>query len=140
VIDVLGHDRIAGLRGFYRQKPILVVALVLSALSLVGVPPTGGFAGKWMLVMAAIAGGQWWWGAVILAGGLLAGGYMFRVLAPMLAETVETKGGDDVGFDAREAIVLALAVAALLMGCFPESLAALLDSGRPVFPGMGDVP
>ncbi len=140
VIEVLGHDRIAGLRGFYRQKPVLVGALILSALSLVGVPPTGGFVGKWMLVMAAIASGQWWWVAVILAGGLLAGSYMFRALSPMLSDRGESGDRTGGGLDAREAVVFALAVAALVMGFFPQSLLVLLESGWSVFPAAGAVP
>ena len=50
-----------------------------------GLPPSGGFAAKWLLLKASVESGQWWWAVVILAGGLLAGGYVFRVLAPALA-------------------------------------------------------
>ena len=81
---VLGHDRIADLRGIGRALPVTVFAFGLAALSLVGVPPSGGFFTKWLLLSASFAAGQWWWAAVILAGGLLAGGYMFRALAPAL--------------------------------------------------------
>ena len=78
---VLGHDRIADLRGIGRALPVTVLAFVVAAVSLVGVPPSGGFLAKWLLLSASFASGQWWWAAVILTGALLAGGYMFRAFA-----------------------------------------------------------
>ena len=38
-----------------------------------GLPPSGGFVAKAMLLTAAVGEGQWWWALVILVGGLLAG-------------------------------------------------------------------
>ncbi len=80
--EAFGHDRIADLRGMGRALPVTTFAFGLAALSLVGVPPTGGFFTKWLLLSASFAAGQWWWAAVILVGGLLAGGYMFRAVSP----------------------------------------------------------
>ena len=58
----------------------------LGGMSLMGLPPSGGFVAKAMLLTAAVAEGQWWWALVVLAGGLLAGGYVFLVLARALAD------------------------------------------------------
>ena len=85
IAEALGHDRIAGFGGIGRAMPMTVFAFGLGGMSLMGLPPSGGFVAKAMLLMAAVAEGQWWWAVVILAGGLLAGGYVFRVLAPALA-------------------------------------------------------
>ena len=62
-----------------------IFALGLGGLSLMGLPPSGGFAAKWLLLKASVEAGQWLWAVVMLAGGLLAGGYVYRVLAPALA-------------------------------------------------------
>ena len=48
-----------------------------AGLSLMGVPPSGGFVAKWLLLLATVVQGQWWWAVVMLAGGLLAGAVMF---------------------------------------------------------------
>jgi NADH:ubiquinone oxidoreductase subunit 5 (subunit L)/multisubunit Na+/H+ antiporter MnhA subunit len=77
----LGHDRIADLGGLSRLLPITLFAFALSGLSLMGLPPSGGFAAKWLLLRAAIETGQWWWTLVILFGGVLTGTYLYRVLA-----------------------------------------------------------
>ncbi|MBK1704344.1 complex I subunit 5 family protein [Halochromatium glycolicum] len=80
IMIALGHDRIADLGGLGRLLPITLVAFALSGLSLMGLPPSGGFAAKWLLLRAAIETGQWWWMLVILLGGVLTGVYLYRVL------------------------------------------------------------
>src|SRR5271167_4954271 len=85
IAESLGHDRIAGLGGAGRAMPVTFFALGLGGLSLVGLPPSGGFAAKWLLMKASIEAGQWLWAVVMAAGGLLAGGYLYRVLAPALS-------------------------------------------------------
>ena len=84
--ESLGHDRIAEFAGAGRAMPLTFFALGLGGLSLMGLPPSGGFAAKWLLLRASVASGQWLWAVVILAGGLLAAGYVYRILAPALAD------------------------------------------------------
>ena len=65
--------------------PMTVIAFGLAGLSLMGMPPSGGFVAKWLLLRAAVESGQWWWSLVIVSGGLLTGGYVYRVLAAVQA-------------------------------------------------------
>lgn len=76
-----GHDRMADMAGVARALPLSMFAFALAAVSIVGLPPSGGFIGKWMLLNAAFASGQWWWVVVIAAGTLIAAGYVLRVLS-----------------------------------------------------------
>src|SRR5271156_22742 len=85
IAESLGHDRIAELGGAARALPVTFLALGLGGLSLMGLPPSGGFAAKWLLMKASIEAGQGVWAVGMLAGGLLAGGYLYRVLAPALS-------------------------------------------------------
>ncbi|OOG24727.1 oxidoreductase [Thioalkalivibrio denitrificans] len=75
-----GHDRLAGLGGVMRREPMTLFALGIAGASLVGLPLTGGFIAKWLLVEAAIQGQAWGWALLVLVGGLLSGAYVFRVL------------------------------------------------------------
>src|SRR6516162_10570466 len=50
IAEALGHDRIAGLAGVGRALPITVFAFGLAGLSLMGLPPSGGFVAKAMLL------------------------------------------------------------------------------------------
>jgi multicomponent Na+:H+ antiporter subunit D len=128
--EVLQHDRIADLRGIGRALPVTALAFVLAAVSLVGVPPSGGFLAKWLLLSASFAAGQWWWAAIILTGALLAGGYMFRAFAPALADSETPLSLSAPVSRTRELVVMALAICALLIGMFPQTPLELLRIGR----------
>jgi formate hydrogenlyase subunit 3/multisubunit Na+/H+ antiporter MnhD subunit len=80
VLHALGHDRIAAIAGAARHLPLTLFAMALAGVTLMGLPPSGGFTAKWLLLGAALGSGQWWWAAVLVGGGLLAAGYVFRVL------------------------------------------------------------
>lgn len=45
--------------GLYYRKPWLAIALTLFLLSMAGIPPTGGFVGKLLLVLAGVQGHAW---------------------------------------------------------------------------------
>ena len=84
--EALGHDQIAKLGGAVRVLPLTFLTIALGGLSLMGLPPSGGFSAKWLMLQASIASGQWLWTLPILAGGLLAAGYIYRILAPALSD------------------------------------------------------
>jgi multicomponent Na+:H+ antiporter subunit D len=128
--ESLGHDRIVGLGGAARALPVTFLALGLGGLSLMGLPPSGGFAAKWLLMKASIEAGQWVWAVVMAGGGLLAGGYLYRVLAPALSgESPQLKKTPQ---RSRECVALALALVALLLAFAPPSFFSFLQIGRPL--------
>ena len=131
IAEALGHDRIARLSGIGRALPITVLAFGLGGLSLMGLPPSGGFVAKAMLLTAAVAEGQWWWAVVVLTGGLLAGGYVFLVLARALADASEPVTLRSTISPGRQAVVVALALCAVLLGFVPLRPLELLQIGRP---------
>ena len=130
IAQALGHDRIAGLDGIGRALPMTMFAFALAGLSLMGLPPSGGFTAKWLLLLAAIETGQWWWALVILAGGLLTGGYLFRVLTPALVGAGDALPPSAPVARYREAVVLALALVSMLLGLLPLASFGLLQIGR----------
>ncbi len=131
VAEALGHDRIAALAGVGRALPITVFAFGLGGLSLMGLPPSGGFVAKAMLLTAAVAGGQWWWALIVLVGGLLAGGYVFLVLARALSEPTEPLILRVKIPRSRQAVALAVALIAVALGFAPLRPAPLLLIGQP---------
>jgi formate hydrogenlyase subunit 3/multisubunit Na+/H+ antiporter MnhD subunit len=87
VLRAVGNDRIESLAGMTRWMPISAFAVGLAGVSLVGLPPSAGFVGKWLLIASALEQRQWWWVAAILVGSLLAAAYVFRLLAPAFVMT-----------------------------------------------------
>jgi formate hydrogenlyase subunit 3/multisubunit Na+/H+ antiporter MnhD subunit len=130
IAEAAGHDRIAELGGIGRALPISVLAFALGGLSLMGVPPSGGFVAKWLLLTAAVEAGQWWWAIVMLAGGLLAGAYVFRVLGQLWGDAGGSLASPGKVSIRREAIALALALGAVSLGFVSLEPAKLLQIGR----------
>jgi multicomponent Na+:H+ antiporter subunit D len=76
-----GHDRIKDLSGLRADLPISVFAYGIAGVSLMGLPPSGGFIAKWMLLTSSLTSGQWWWTMVVMTGSLLTMVYIFRVMS-----------------------------------------------------------
>ncbi|WP_245414559.1 complex I subunit 5 family protein [Aestuariivirga litoralis] len=129
VAEVLGHDRIRDLGGLSARAPLVVLTFAISGLSLMGLPPSGGFSAKFMLLAAALAEGHWVWATVIIAGGVLAGAYVFAVLARMMAAPTKAAELASIG-RTRQLIALGLASVSVLMGLMPLHPIAFFEIGR----------
>ena len=82
----VGSVNLASLSGVSRRMPWTCAAFVVGGLSLIGVPPTTGFASKWMLVTAALERGWWPVAVVVLLGSLVAVMYVWRVFEVVYAK------------------------------------------------------
>lgn len=143
----LGHDRIDDLGGVGRAMPLTLLAFGLAGLSLMGLPPSGGFAAKWLLLRAAVETGQWWWSLAILLGGLLTAGYLFRVLATALREApddsaiADARAGTGPAAPGPALAILLLAGLSVLLGLVPLGYWELIQIGRPgLYQPLGMVP
>lgn len=61
-VRIAGNDDNPGIKSFAglaERSPILALTLMISLLSLAGIPPLAGFTGKWFLFSAAMAKGYW---------------------------------------------------------------------------------
>lgn len=125
-----GHDRIADLRGAGQTLPLTVLAFALGGISLIGLPPSGGFFAKWLLISAALSTGQWWWAVLMLVGGLLTSIYVFTVLVrAMQAADADWIAHTSIPFYPQLA-VLALALCAFLLGLAAFLPIDLVQIGR----------
>ena len=131
ILHAAGHDRIKDLDGITHVLPVSVFAFGLAGMSLIGLPPSSGFAGKWLLLNAALAQGQWGWVAVMLLGSLLAAAYVVRVLAHSFTQVEEPKTPNPIP-SVMEWTALVLALLAVGLGFASHWLAELLRVGAPV--------
>ncbi len=79
----MGHDRIRDLAGVKKYLPISCLAFAISGVNLMGLPPSGGFIAKWLLLNSSLASTQWWWSIIVMAGSLLASVYVFKVVSQL---------------------------------------------------------
>lgn len=68
-----------GLHGVGRFLPFSLLGFGLAGVSIMGLPPSGGFMAKWLLLQSALMSGQWWWLLVLLMGSALSAVYIFKV-------------------------------------------------------------
>jgi formate hydrogenlyase subunit 3/multisubunit Na+/H+ antiporter MnhD subunit len=134
IAEALGHDRIDDLNGAVTAVPISVAAFGLAGLSLMGLPPSGGFVAKLMLLTAAVETANWWIAAAILIGGILAASYVFRVLGRAIAAPASRFAVTSHVPLYRELTVLGLAICAMALGFVPLQPFAFLGIGRVELP------
>jgi len=128
IIVATGSDEITRLGGIGRRLPVTMLAFSMAALSLMGLPPSGGFSAKWLLLSAALGAGQWWWAVVIVVGGLLSAAYLFLVVR----QSLRIKRGSRVESERARGLEWAafmLAAAGLLLGLFGSLPLKLLTIG-----------
>jgi multicomponent Na+:H+ antiporter subunit D len=78
-----GARTVAEYTGLAARMPVHAALFAVLALTLVGVPPTVGFAGKWFIALGAVETGAWGVLAVVLASTLLTLAYVVRLLERM---------------------------------------------------------
>lgn len=80
-LHVGGHvDDVSGMDGIGRRQPWTMGSFAIGALSMIGVPPTAGFLGKWFILLAAVQIEEWFAVAVIVVSTLLNAGYFLPIV------------------------------------------------------------
>ncbi len=72
-------DEFEDLKGMFRKMPFSMAALVVGALSIIGVPPTCGFFSKWYLISGGIQAGHYGFVIALLFSSLINVVLFFRV-------------------------------------------------------------
>ena len=106
------------LRGIGRRMPITMTAFTIGALSMIGVPPTGGFVSKWYILAGAFQADNYLALATIIVSTALNAAYFLPIVYLAWFERDTTPAGKEHG-EAPFAAVLALVItAALTLGFF----------------------
>jgi formate hydrogenlyase subunit 3/multisubunit Na+/H+ antiporter MnhD subunit len=135
MMQALGHDRLDGLASISHRVPLSMFAFALAGVTLMGLPPSGGFVAKWLLLTAALDSGQWWWAGVMVGGGLLTAGYVFSVLRHAFASLPPDVPVHPLP-PSMELAPFILALVALVLGLSATAPLALLQIGTPFAGGL----
>ncbi len=130
ILVASGKTRVSELGGLGRRMPFTMAAFLVASLSIIGIPPLGGFWSKWFLGLATLEAGQLAMLAALLVSSLLSAAYLLPIpLRAFLAN------GEPHSQAARVQEAPLACVAALLLtafGCLalflvPEPLYRLLQ-------------
>jgi multicomponent Na+:H+ antiporter subunit D len=126
VLHYHGARTLDDLRGVARRSPWLTGALVVVAISMVGLPPTGGFFGKWNIVLGALEAQHYLAVFAVLASTLLTLGYFLRLFScwfhqpvTLESERLEVATSLRVSFGAAS-------VAMIVLGLVSDSVVRIL--------------
>jgi multicomponent Na+:H+ antiporter subunit D len=75
-----GKRNISEMKGLGRRMPITMTAFFIASLSIIGLPPTGGFLSKWYLVLGSLEAGQTAVLVVLLTSSLLNAAYFMPIV------------------------------------------------------------
>ena len=130
--DEVGHDTIRELDKSAIRPTLAQFTFALAAISLIGLPPSLGFIGKWSLMEGAMAAGYWHWVGVTMIGTLLSVAYFSRVFAGFLRfDRVRAPVGEHQGWALADIAPLTLAVAATSLGLLAAPILSFIELGYP---------
>jgi multicomponent Na+:H+ antiporter subunit D len=133
ILKSLGTDRLHALTDLDRKLPVDLFAFALAAVSIMGLPPSGGFLAKWLLLETAWKQEAWGWLALVAIGSLLSAAYLFRVIALTCFHPRRQHAEDRWQKPAPSASLAALllAILAIAAGFTSAPILSLIDDGLP---------
>jgi NADH-quinone oxidoreductase subunit N len=131
---------VADYRGLAYRSPLLGGALAFFLLSLIGIPFTGGFFGKFYVFTAALHSGEVWLAVIGLVNSGVAAYYYLRLLMSIYGKPTDDAPVQLIpGLKASLALALLLTISAtLLLGIFPGRILAMARAGAATFNGAGE--
>lgn len=134
ITQLSGYDEsarsIEDYTGAATRRPLLAATLAFFLLSLIGIPFTGGFLGKFYVFSAAIHSGHVWLAVIGLLNSGVACFYYLRLLTALYAKPITERSHlqhKKVSVSAGAALAFA-ALATLLLGILPGRVLSLAQS------------
>ena len=135
IIYKKGTTYVNELRGIGKEMPIVMWCFTIASLSLVGIPPTGGFISKWFLAQGALSSSLGTFAivgvAILMVSALLTAGYLLSIVSDGFFP------GNDFNYDTLEKKepnklmtmpLVILATTVVIMGMLPNLLESFINS------------
>jgi multicomponent Na+:H+ antiporter subunit D len=109
-----GKKYISEMVGIGKRMPVTMIAFFIGSLSVIGLPPTGGFFSKWYLVLGTLEADQMVMLIVLLASSLLNGAYFLPIVYKAFFCTPEESMFEDKVAEAPLWCVVPLTITAII--------------------------
>ncbi len=115
------------------QAPWMTGALIIMAMSMVGFPPTGGFFGKWYIILGALEAQNYLAVAAVIISTVLTLAYFLKLFERIFRETQPSSGIISVEAPLSMKVSIGVVSAAIiLLGLFSDPIVRfLLDTALP---------
>ena len=126
VLNSHGFKSMDDFAGLGKKMPLVCLALVMAGLSFAGVPPFGGFIGKYLVFTAAIEANLSWLAVIGVLTSVLQTAYIFRLIYVMYGK----KAKDETAVKESKRILIPIFVLAftlIVLGLFPNIVLNLIN-------------
>lgn len=114
-----GHEEMSGFAGLYYRAPLTAVAMTVLILSLAGLPVTGGFFGKFYIMLGTVQVQQYWLAAIMIATSVASFYYYFSIIRQMYMRQDQAHSSLQMTVPVSITIWIC-AVLTVLLGLFPK--------------------
>jgi NADH-quinone oxidoreductase subunit N len=116
-----GSNQIEDYAGLIKRSPFLAGTMAVFLLSLIGIPGTGGFVGKFLVFGSALRVEYYFLALVAIVNSVIAGFYYLNVIRYMFFQPLDEPAGEEIKVPGSLSVVLVLAcVFTLLMGILAQ--------------------
>jgi NADH-quinone oxidoreductase subunit N len=125
IMNSHGFKTLDDFQGLGKKMPWVSLALIIAGLSFAGVPPLGGFIGKYFVFTAAISADLSWLAVIGVLTSVLQTAYIFRLINVMYGK--KAKDENIIKENKRILIPVFILVAAIfILGLFPDLVLQLI--------------
>jgi proton-translocating NADH-quinone oxidoreductase chain N len=124
-INSHGYKSMDDFAGLAKKMPLACLALVMAGLSFAGVPPFGGFIGKYLVFTAAIEANLSWLAVIGVLTSVLQTAYLFRLIYVMYGK----KSKHETAIKESKRILIPIFILAgslIILGVFPSIVLNLI--------------
>ncbi len=141
IIYRVGTSYLPQMGGLIRRMPLTFFATLLAIISLAGIPPLSGFAGKWLLYSALIEKGWIFITVVAFLASTLAFLYCFKILHSVFLGQLQEENFNVKEVPLTVALVeVLLLLPLIILGAFPRLLLDPIDKVLSSLPGLSPAP
>ncbi|MGC8843009.1 MAG: NADH-quinone oxidoreductase subunit N [bacterium] len=126
-----GKEDLEDFRGLVKRSPFSASLMVFFLLSLIGIPGTGGFVGKFFIFASAIKGGMGWLAIILLINSVISAFYYLKIVKEMFLS-----GDGKEKLEEPFSLKLALAtcfIFTLLLMFYPQPFISIVQSALSTF-------
>jgi proton-translocating NADH-quinone oxidoreductase chain N len=126
IINSHGFKSMDDFAGIGKKMPLVCLALVMAGLSFAGVPPFGGFIGKYLVFTAAIEANLAWLAVIGVLASVLQTAYLFRLIYVMYGKPSK----DETAIKESKRILIPIFILAgslIILGLFPNIVLSLIQ-------------
>lgn len=136
--NAVGSSSITAYRGLIRRQPLMAVSMFIFFLSLVGIPPTAGFIGKFAVFLSAVDARLYGLAIIGVVNGVISVVYYFGVVREMFFLGETEAEPVRAGAWLQAALVVSL-IMTLVIGLYAEPFVTLANNAAQGLMGAGQL-